>query len=94
MLRPFGGWVITHATITLRYAQMRPKGPLPADRNVSVIFRFPCAESLLRRNIQDDRNAMGRLDNKSLVFAHAANTYHNFRYDDAEVISLDARKGG
>ncbi len=31
---------------------------------------------------------------KSLVFAHAADRNHTFRYEDAEVISVDARKGG
>ncbi len=30
---------------------------------------------------------------KSLIFAHAADTNHAFQYEDAEVISVDARKG-
>ncbi len=37
---------------------------------------------------------MGRLNPKSLVFAHAADRNHAFRYEDAEVISVNARKGG
>ncbi len=44
--------------------------------------------------MKKQRQAVGRLDHKSLVFAHAADTNHTFRYEDAEVISVDARKGG
>ncbi len=37
---------------------------------------------------------MGRLDPESLVFAYVADRNHTFRYEDAEIISVDARKGG
>ncbi len=44
--------------------------------------------------VKEHRQAVGRLDPKSLVFAHAADRNHKFRYEDVEVILVDARKGG
>ncbi len=44
--------------------------------------------------VKEHRQAVGRLDPKSLVFAHAVDRNHTSRYEDAEVISVDTCKGG
>ncbi len=81
---------------------MRPKDPLPAVQSAKVVYRIPCADfsnhcvgetsKTMGTRVKEHRQAVGRLDHKSLVFAIEADTNHTFRYEDAEVISVDARK--
>ncbi len=103
MLRPFGKRIAYCATNTIRSVLMRPKDPLPTVQKANVVYRFPCAyfpshyvggtSKTMRTRVKEHRQAVGRLDHKWLVFAHAADRNHAFRYEDAEVISVDARKG-
>ncbi len=44
--------------------------------------------------VKEHRQAVGRLDPKSLVFEHATDKNRMFRYEDAKVISVDTREGG
>ncbi len=82
---------------------MRSKNPLPTVQKAIVVYRLPCADcpshyvcetsKTMGTRIIEHRQAVGRLDHKSLVFAHAADTNHLVRYEDTEVISVDAHKG-
>nr|VZI48083.1 unnamed protein product [Spirometra erinaceieuropaei] len=83
---------------SLREALCRVKDPVPKEQLINVIYRIPCANCpcvfightgrCLGTHFNEHKLALRRRDPLSLVFAHALEHDHRFKWDGTEVIAM------
>ncbi|VDL91320.1 unnamed protein product [Schistocephalus solidus] len=82
----------------MRAAISRVKDPVPKEQQTNVIYRIPCANFTcayvgptgrrLETRINEHKLAIRRRDPLSLVFAHAVDCAHRFKWEGTEVVAM------
>nr|VZI50034.1 unnamed protein product [Spirometra erinaceieuropaei] len=97
-LNRFGIFIGQKPASSPRETLSRIKDPMPKEQQTNVIYRIPCANCScdcvghtgrrLGMRINEHKLAIRRRDPMSLVFAHALECDHNFKWKGTEVVAM------